>query len=274
MSQSNQEPKHGSKFYDDSFYETQLTESYASAKIYSQHLAEVYRPKSVADFGCGRGPWLKAFKELGAERVVGFDGPWNRQENMIDPAIEFNPVDLNDAVVSGLANERFDLAMTLEVVEHLIPDRSASAVKALCNLADVVMFGAAFLHQPGTDHINTRLHSFWAELFVENDYAVYDYFRPTMWGRQDVPYWYQQNTFLYVKNGHPVQTSLEKAGHQPIKKLELLDAVHPELFLLLAEESGISKADREIREKLKGALPKEVVKIIQGAKSTLRGSKH
>lgn len=66
--------------YDDKFYEGQTSASFRSAEIYAQHLHKFAQPKSVVDFGCGRGTWLRAFGLLGATRLVGFDGEWNSQE--------------------------------------------------------------------------------------------------------------------------------------------------------------------------------------------------
>ena len=42
---------------------------------------------SVADLGCGRGTWLRASLDLGASRVLGYDGVWN--EGKVDQNIDF-----------------------------------------------------------------------------------------------------------------------------------------------------------------------------------------
>lgn len=255
------------KFYDTAFYEYQMGDSYRSAKIYADWLGKIYKPVSVADFGCGRGTWLKAFKEeIGSIRLVGFDGPWNSQTDMLDPAIELVSLDLNHAVLNGLSSERFDLAMTLEVAEHLMPERSPAVVKSLCALADVVMFGAAFSFQPGQDHINTRPNSFWAKLFRHEGYLVFDYFRPTMWGRTDVPYWYQQNTFLYVRDSSPFASTLKDAGFAPLPRLELMDFVHPALLDWHANVSIPGRIRRDVSTFLKNALPQTIVTFIRNSK--------
>jgi cyclopropane fatty-acyl-phospholipid synthase-like methyltransferase len=85
---------------------------------YAELLAPLLNPKSVVDVGCGRGSWLKAFKEKGAIKLVGYDGSWNNQKNMIDQSIIFHGVDLNKPIFVS-DSERFDLAMSLEVAEHL-----------------------------------------------------------------------------------------------------------------------------------------------------------
>ena len=107
--------------YTDEFY-GDSAESYRSAKKYADFLTQFYQPKTVIDVGCGRGAWLKAFQDTGAVECVGLDGEWNTQANMIDPAIAFHAQDLNQPIQ---LNRRFDLAISVEVAEHLEPSMAA-----------------------------------------------------------------------------------------------------------------------------------------------------
>ena len=84
-----------------------LEGSLVSARLVLGHLFNFYQPNSVLDVGCGKGTWLKACQELGATDLVGLDGPWNKQENLIDPRIAFKAVDLN---AHFSPDRRFDLA--------------------------------------------------------------------------------------------------------------------------------------------------------------------
>src|SRR5215472_5305571 len=108
--------------YDDTWYSACREGSRNAAQIFVGYLWHFIRPRSVLDVGCGRGEWLAAWREKGAERTVGLDGPWNRQEQMSDPEITYKAVDLGQRFSVG---DQFDLSMTLEVAEHL-PAGSAS----------------------------------------------------------------------------------------------------------------------------------------------------
>jgi SAM-dependent methyltransferase len=187
------------------------------------------QPASVIDVGCGRGHWLKAFREHGTPRVVGVDGAWNAQSAMIDPAIEFRAVDL-DRPADALEGQRFDLALSLEVAEHLKPASAVGFVDALTQLSDTVVFGAAYPHQGGTNHFNEQPATWWAKLFADRGYVVFDVFRPRFWGDPDVEFWYQQNTFLYVKHDHPLVADLNAQGVHPLRNLSFMDCVHPQLY--------------------------------------------
>jgi hypothetical protein len=93
-----------------------------------------------------------------------------------------------------------------------------------------VLFGAAFTGQPGTNHINTQAHSFWAERFLARGYQLFDLFRPTFWSDNRVGPWYRQNTFIYVQPHHPLHAALVEAGHRAEKNLHFTDAIHPWLY--------------------------------------------
>ena len=60
--------------YEESFYNSQIAGSLRSAKLMSKHFSSIYTPSSVADIGCGRGAWLKAFGDNGANELIGIDG--------------------------------------------------------------------------------------------------------------------------------------------------------------------------------------------------------
>jgi SAM-dependent methyltransferase len=185
--------------YDAAFYAAQSEGSLLSARRVAPIVWErAMRPKSIIDVGCGVGTWLTAFRELGAERVTGLDGAYlDRSQLLIDPG-EFRPTDLNSPLEVG---ETFDLAISLEVAEHLLPERSESFVADLVRLAPIVLFSAAVPDQAGTDHINERWQDEWAELFEHHGYRPLDVVRPAVWDDPEVQPWYAQNTLLYVSGG-------------------------------------------------------------------------
>jgi len=216
------------KLYDEDFYEGQIDGSYRSAVAYAQFFSNIFNPKSVVDLGCGRGTWLKAFGECGSENLVGLDGHWNNQNQMIDQSIKFIATDLNKPIDN--IKDRFDLAISVEVAEHLKEESSTTFVRNLTALSDVVMFGAAYENQGGTDHINEQPHTYWAKKFIQDGYTPYDIFRPNMWGNSNIEFWYQQNTFLYVKNTSRINQILSEAGYNPISNLEFMNCIHPHLY--------------------------------------------
>lgn len=214
--------------YGDNFYKSQMEGSYKSARKYVDFLSKIYKPLSVVDVGCGRGTWLKAFKDSGVKKVIGFDGKWNNKNNMIDESIEFYAIDLNQPITGH--DEKYDMAISLEVAEHLEVSSAKTFVESLTKLADVVMFGAAYTKQGGTNHINEQPQTYWAQIFKECNYIPFDLFRPVFWGDKEIEFWYQQNTFLYVKNGSTLIQKLTAAGYTPIENIAFMECIHPTLY--------------------------------------------
>lgn len=217
------------EIYSDEWYRAQVDEALESARVYVDYLWRFVQPRSVLDVGCGRGSWLKAFHEKGSRSVFGLDGPWNTPAEMIDSSINFRAVDLDAPFV---APDRFDLAMSVEVAEHLRPESSESFVRSLAQASDLVLFGAAYPGQGGANHINEQLPTYWARLFEAVGFAPFDLFRPALWADQRVAFWYRQNTFLYARASSPAWVSLVAQGFSPTVNTGFMDAVHPDLYRL------------------------------------------
>jgi hypothetical protein len=125
--------------YNNEFYDRLMQGSLTSAQIYLGYLFGRWLPSSVIDLGCGRGEWLAVCKELGVKRLVGLDGNWVSQEMMLDPAIEFRSANLSESLP---VEKRYDLALSLEVAEHLPPEASDRFITNLAGLSDAVLFSA------------------------------------------------------------------------------------------------------------------------------------
>jgi SAM-dependent methyltransferase len=215
------------KLYDATFYESQVATSVESARIYLKFLWQFFQPVSVLDVGCGRGTWLKACHELGSKNLFGLDGDWNNQSSMIDPDIKFRSIDLNKpfSVV-----EKVDLAISLELAEHLEPSTPPQFIKCLTDASDAVLFSAAYTKQGGINHINEQPHTYWALLFSERNFAPFDLFRPIFWGNENVSFWYRQNTFLYLRKDGDQYRKIIAHGVNEMQDIHFMNCIHPELY--------------------------------------------
>src|SRR5262249_15743439 len=137
--------------YSRSFYKEQKTGSFSSAERVLSSVFELVRPSSVLDFGCGVGTWLAAARKLGAQRVIGYDGDWVRNDMLVDSNIVLRHTDLE---TNQDIDERVDLAICLEVAEHLSEKAGLRLVESLCASSDVILFGAAIPGQGGRHHVN------------------------------------------------------------------------------------------------------------------------
>lgn len=164
---------------------------------------------SVVDVGCGEGIWAQAFADHGCDvhgvEVAGV------------PKIPHTIADLEDDPFPDIGS--FDLAVCLEVGEHLTPDRAGSFVADLCDLAPVVAFSAAIPGQGGIGHLNEQWPAYWVELFEAKGYVVSDDLRWRIWADERVENWYRQNLLI--------------ASEAPLKGFtygEIPSVVHPVLY--------------------------------------------
>src|SRR5206468_2560342 len=88
----------------------------------------------------------------------------------------------------------------------------------------------AYIEQGGANHINEQPHTYWARLFKDEGFAPFDLFRPIFWGNSDIEFWYQQNTFVYVKSDSKLHEQFGFAGYRPMTNIAFMDCVHPDLY--------------------------------------------
>lgn len=158
------------------------------------HLAAALPIASVADFGCGQGAWLRAWRATGAA-VLGLDGPYVDRSRLLIEAEEFRAADLGERIDLG---RRFDLVQSLEVAEHLPQAKARQFIETLCRHSACILFSAAVPGQGGEQHINEQPLSYWRALFADKGYVAVDYLRPLIAEDRAIQWWYRYNALLYV----------------------------------------------------------------------------
>jgi SAM-dependent methyltransferase len=183
--------------YDDLFFSYIERGSLRSAEVVVPILASALQPKRVVDFGCGRGAWLKVWLQNGVVDVLGLDGPYVSRDSLLIEEGRFRQADLTQEIVLG---PRFDLAMSLEVGEHLPTALAPAFVQNICRAAPVVAFSAAVPGQGGEHHINEQPYEFWRALFANHGFRPFDFVRPRIVHAKGVEPWYRYNTLLFVED--------------------------------------------------------------------------
>ncbi len=233
----------GGEGYSKTFYNEIAGGSGRSAEIVLPLVFEIGKPASVVDVGCGVGAWLRASKSAGVDKVLGFDGDHVPVDLLEIEQPEFRAADLSKPLPH--VGRRFDLAISLEVAEHLPRERADGFVEDLCGLADMVLFSAAVPYQGGQDHINEEWPSQWAERFASHGYIPFDVVRPVVWANPEVEVWYQQNTLLFVAESRvDLIASAQAARVTAAQRTVMLDVVHPASWERL---SHMSRSEPSLR---------------------------
>lgn len=167
-------------------------------------LPELQNIKSIIDIGAGVGQWGKDLSVPYTAVDFQIPGDMLLVENYIDWDITSNiPFPLTD---------RYDLALCLEVMEHISEQYAEKTIKLLTQLSDKILFSAAIPGQGGICHVNEQWQTYWANLFSKFGYY------PKILDIRDNPnieIWYRNNMFLYVNYDTGIR---------------IPDYVHPDLY--------------------------------------------
>ena len=215
------------KEYKHDFYKDRHRNTiYAANKMLSIALEVLPEVHSAVDFGCAVGTWLSVLQEKGVTDILGLDGDWVKQDMLEIPRENFHQVDLETRIN---LDKKYDLAISLEVAEHLRPEVAGRFVDSLVNAADFVLFSAAIPGQGGTNHINLQWQDYWVSLFKERGFIGLDIIRPNIWDEEKIASYYCQQCFLFVRQTRMKDLrvpGLPVCGeHFPIR------VIHPRFYL-------------------------------------------
>jgi SAM-dependent methyltransferase len=210
--------------YTPGFFDGHRAGSRASAQGVLPLVLNWIRPQSIVDIGCGECDWLFVAQSLGIQDVTGVDGSYIDRARLPIDQSRFTPTDL---VRPFTLPRTFDLAMSLEVGEHLPPESADAFVASIAKVAPVVLFSAAMPGQGGTDHRNEQWPDYWAQRFISHGFHCFDAIRPLVWHDNTIKPYYRQNILLYIRSDHPL-AGLPAIQHA--RTTRPLDLVHPEVF--------------------------------------------
>lgn len=231
------------EMYDDDFYDFLTEHNYTSAKKVAPVVYDIFKPESIVDFGCGVGCWLKAFSDLNSKiEILGIDGDWLSGKKIMIPN---ENVLLRDLEKNVVLEKKYDLAISLEVAEHLSAEHSDEFINNIVTASDVILFSAAIPQQGGTGHVNERWQSYWIEKMHLRGYVCLDFLRDLFWNDEDTGI-YRQNIFVFVNEDkiHCYEETLRSKNLYPAEH-RMIDVVHPMLY----SEHKVARKFKELFEK-------------------------
>jgi SAM-dependent methyltransferase len=213
--------------YTNDFYAALRDGVLRSARAVVPLVLQLVPARSVVDVGCGTGTWLSVFSDCGVEHIWGVDGDYIDRDRLEISRKLFQPHDLTRPVE---LDQTFDLAVSLEVAEHLPADVAEVFVGSLARLAPVVLFSAAAPYQGGERHVNEQWPAYWAERFARHGFLPVDCLRRRLWGNAEVEWWYSQNTFLFVERARLERDAALRREYE-VAGPHALPLVHPRRYL-------------------------------------------
>lgn len=167
-----------------------------SYDVMASTIVEQFHPQSVVDVGSGSSALLAALRRRGVSTLLGFesspDGVALGRRKGLDVRRRdlSTPFDLDPS---------FDLAICLEVAEHLPAQVADEFVRGLTSGPDLLLFSAATPGQGGAGHINEQPHEYWIEKLAGRGFMLDEETTTAIraaWTEAGVASWYCRNTMV------------------------------------------------------------------------------
>ena len=187
--------------YDEQFFKNTIKFEADSAAQFVAVLLKYYQPQSVVDIGCGAGIYLQALADRGIKDLLGIDGaPASASEFLLAP----DKLIIFDLATKYNFSKTYDLALCLEVAEHLRAEDADVLVDTIGAAADKIIFTAAVPGQGprSIGHINEQAHEYWIEKFAARGFKYLEERTLTMREEMkagNVVWWIVNNLMIFEK---------------------------------------------------------------------------
>lgn len=160
--------------YDACYYAMECGSDYRHNRLWldffnriSEKICATIQPGSVLDAGCAMGFLVEALLARGVE-AYGID----ISDYAINQASESVKPFLKTGSILEPFSRRYDLIVSIEVLEHLPADQAELAIKNFCQNSDDILFSSGPTDYKEPTHVNVRQPEYWAEIF-----AMYGFYR-------------------------------------------------------------------------------------------------
>ena len=156
---------------DEEFYRKTLRKArQRSYEAICSYIVKNIKPNlsSLVDYGCGAGWFLYYFKKLGIDDVVGIE-PNREVLQVVDKLVKEN-IKFLDLTKEIDLKRRFDLALNIEVIEHIKGKYEDIVLKNITRHVDLLIFSAAIPGQRGHGHVNEQPFEYWKKKLNSIDF--------------------------------------------------------------------------------------------------------
>jgi len=191
-------------------------------KSFAERIDGDIQPDSVLDAGCAMGFLVEALRHRGVD-AWGVDISEYAISQVVPELQEYCWI---GSIIDPLPR-RYDLIVSIEVLEHLPKEESEKAVANLCKFSDDILFSSTPNDYKEVSHFNVQPPEYWADLFARESF-----FRDVDFDGSFITPW----AVRYRKKDEPI--------HRIVRDYER------KYWLLWKENSDLRNLTFEMREEL------------------------
>lgn len=184
--------------YDPHFYARTASQGLRGGQVLADFLDQAgIKPTSIADVGGGAGGWLVPFMDRGI-RCWLVDSLSLEIVRELPEGIEYREQNL-DGCESVDLPASVDLAICVEVLEHLSEQSALRIIRDLASRCETVVFSAAWAGQGGEHHVNEQSLDYWTSAWTAHGFRIFDVLRLPL-AAAGLPSYYQTNVFMATRS--------------------------------------------------------------------------
>lgn len=172
-----------------------------SSATIAKSIVNEFNPESVIDVGCGTGALLEALRGNGC-KVFGLEYSEAGLEFCRARHLDVIKFDLEKDSLSD--NRTFDVAVSMEVAEHLPEMIADRYIELLTQLSRNIIFTAAPPGQGGADHVNEQPPSYWIDKYQHHGFHYNENqskkWRDSWKSSGEVEGWYHNNLMIFQQS--------------------------------------------------------------------------
>lgn len=161
----------------------------------ADHVVATLDPTSALDAGCAMGILVEALRNRGVE-ASGVDISEYAISQIPEPVASY----CRAASLAEPLGERYDLVITIEVLEHIAEVDLQKAIDNLCDSTDRILFSSTPYHYEDPTHINIKQPEQWSVEFARRGF-----FRDVNFDASFIEPW----SALYVRRSYGIEEVVE-----------------------------------------------------------------
>jgi len=216
----------------------------------ASHLITDFEPRSVLDAGCAWGLLVERLRAHGVE-AYGIDISEYAIQNVHPDIREYCQV----GSITDPFPRRYDLIISIEVLEHMPPPDSEQAIANLCRYSDNIIFSSTPFNYQEATHLNVQPPDYWARQFARHqffhdlDYDATTYLTP--WA---VRFYHAQTPSLqpvvqaYERRLFMLQSEVKDLRTSVLDYHQKLQAYEPQVKLVEDQRRALENLQLKLQE--------------------------